>query len=236
MLRMPKHQRGMFAPVLASTRPAHVIWGALEELTVKPRCHLVIDLETLATTPNAKILSIGAVAVCAETGSEVKFYAVTSTHSQHDSHVSHSTAQWWGQQSGEARQVLDLAESAEAKTIDQVLAEFTDWVGELGKTHTVYPWGNGATFDVSILEYAFHKYGGAAPWNFRNTRDMRTLRDVCLMLGLEPKIKEQVQRVGTHHNALDDAQYQARIVTTSLKALEDFHATHASAAQRTPDV
>ena len=185
-----------------------------------PRCHLAIDLETLATTPDATILSIGAVAICAETGAKRKFYSVVSIDSQTESFRSASTAKWWSEQSGAAREVLDLATGGNAPSISDVLDQLTVWVGELGQTHTVYPWGNGATFDITILEYAYHKYGGSAPWNFRNVRDMRTLYDITLRFGINAR--DNIERVGTHHNALDDAQFQAAIVVESLKQLDEY--------------
>ncbi|MCY1377997.1 hypothetical protein D9M69_655990 [compost metagenome] len=40
-----------------------------------------------------------------------------------------------------------------------------------------------------------------------------------MRLGLEPQIKDQVQHVGTHHHALDDAEFQANIIMASLHQL-----------------
>jgi hypothetical protein len=70
-------------------------------------------------------------------------------------------------------------------------------------------WGNGATMDISLTEeaYKFGGYGLTVPWAFRNIRDMRTIVDaadhVC------PGFQSCVPQVGTAHNALDDAKYQA---------------------------
>ena len=46
--------------------------------------------------------------------------------------------------------------------------------------------------------------GGKAPWTFWQERDLRTLK------GLSPDLR--IERSGTHHNALDDALHQARLV------------------------
>ncbi len=191
-----------------------------------PRCHVAIDLETLGTSPDSVILAIGAVAICAETGERVSFYSICNANAQPGRTVSRSTLNWWNQQSAEARAAFDLAHKQEAPLLTNVLADLTDWLGALGKTHTVYVFGNGADFDNALLNHAYQQISDFVPWNFRNNRDMRTLRDVCLLLGLEPQIKQSVQRNGVHHNALDDADYQARIVMASYQALEDFYASH----------
>lgn len=191
-----------------------------------PRCHVAIDLETLGTSPDSVILAIGAVAICAETGEKARFYSICNANAQPGRTVSRSTLDWWSQQSAEARVAFDLAHKQEAPLLANVLADLTEWLGQLGKTHTVYVFGNGADFDNALLNHAYQQISDFVPWNFRNNRDMRTLRDVCLLLGLEPQIKQRVQRAGIHHNALDDADYQARIVVASYQALEDFYASH----------
>ena len=186
-----------------------------------PRAHIAIDLETLSTAPNAAIISIGAVAICEATGDKRSFYIGVdqSTQLEH-SHQSKSTMQWWSGQSGEARVALDYAFDGLAPSINHALGALTDWVMAIGETHNdVFVWGNGATFDITILESAYHNYGGTLPWNFRKTRDMRTLYEITNMFGLADDIRSQVQRTGVHHNALDDADYQARIVITSMQLL-----------------
>lgn len=181
----------------------------------QPKCHVSIDLETLSTSPAAVILAIGAVAVCEETGNTVSFYRICSTASQPDRQIDASTLQWWEGQSEEARKVLTEAESVDATPLNDVLDELTDWVGLLGRTHLVHPWGNGSSFDVAILEHAYKSRSPFIPWDFRKVRDMRTLWDLCLRLGINP----EVDRSGTHHHALDDAQFQANIIIASLKAI-----------------
>lgn len=191
---------------------------------MKPKAHVSIDLETLSTSPAATILSIGAVAVCETQGNEIAFYTVCSLESQPHRHVSQSTLNWWESQSDQAREVLDQAKSANAPSLDEALDAFTQWLGDIGETHDIYPWGNGAAFDVAILEHAYKERGPFVPWDFRKVRDMRTLRDLHLRLGVEVN----VERAGTHHNALDDARFQARIVMATLKALAPL-STHTEA-------
>ena len=191
-----------------------------------PKAHIAIDLETLSTSPAAVILSIGAVAMAEGGDTLADFYSICSIASQHDRQIDKSTLDWWGKQSSDARTVLEQANEPNGPTLDSVLDELTRWIGELGETHEVIVHGNGAAFDIAILEHAYKQRSPFVPWNFRNVRDMRTLRDICLRLGLEPKIKEAAPRTGTHHNALDDARFQARIVIESLRQLQTLADAH----------
>lgn len=187
----------------------------------KPRAQVAIDLETLSTSPAAVMLSIGAVAVCESTGTRLQFYAATSVDSQPGRKTDASTLIWWDKQSTEARKALDYAHSEDCPPLSQALDQLTDWLGKLGETHDVYVWGNGADFDIGILSHAYKEISNFVPWDFRKVRDMRTLYDLTLRFGLTIS----VPRVGTHHNALDDAQFQADVVMESLRQLEAIAAT-----------
>ncbi len=39
-------------------------------------------------------------------------------------------------------------------------------------------WGNGANFDIGILEHAYDQYQIEIPWEFWNVRDCRTIKDM----------------------------------------------------------
>ena len=62
---------------------------------------------------------------------------------------------------------------------------------------------NGATFDNVILHKAFDAVGKRSPWSFR--------RDMCFrtMASMFPAVPRRM-RLGTHHDSLDDARYQAQ--------------------------
>lgn|GEM_PF-891863 len=196
-----------------SKQPLAVIRLFLKELKMsRPRAQVALDLETLGTSPDSAILAIGAVAVCEETGQRRKFYSICNANAQPGRTVSQSTLDWWSKQSDAARVAFDEAHKQEAPMLATVLAELTHWIGELGLTHDVYVWGNGANFDVAMLEHAYKQISDFVPWNFRHVRDMRTLYDITLRLQLDV----DVPRIGTHHNALDDAEFQANVIMESL--------------------
>jgi len=62
-------------------------------------------------------------------------------------------------------------------------------------------WGNGASFDNVILSETYLRLGMKAPWPFWKNKCYRTAK------GMYPAV--EINRSGTHHNALDDARSQA---------------------------
>lgn len=197
----------------------------------RPNAHVAIDLETLSTSPAAVILSIGAVAVCEESGQRQQFYAACSVASQQDRKTDASTIDWWSEQTADAREAFDFAHSEDCPTLADGLMRLTQWIGQLGETHEVHVWGNGANFDIAILEHAYKELSPFVPWNFRKVRDMRTLYDITLRFGLD--IKANTARVGTHHNALDDARFQADVVIESLRQIQALANQHRAAEEAT---
>lgn len=211
------YSRAHLDMVRDAKRPLSVIALFLKELPpmTRPRAQVALDLETLGTSPDSVILAIGAVAVCEETGERRKFYSICNANAQPGRTISQSTLNWWSGQSDAARVAFDQAHQPEAALLSDVLCALTHWIGELGLTHDVYVWGNGSSFDVAMLEHAYKQSSDFVPWDFRKTRDMRTLRDICLRL----QLPIEVERVGTHHNALDDAEFQANVIMESLRQI-----------------
>lgn len=161
--------------------------------------HIMVDLETLSTKCNAMILAIGAVKFDAERGVYDIFYQAVKTPAEVEGfHVSADTLNWWAQQSDEARAVFT---DPDAVAIDEALDQFHCWAEEGENIKDIKLWGNGAAFDNAILSTAYDLCGRTTPWMFYNDRCYRTMkatnRDVPFT------------RVGTHHNAVDDAESQA---------------------------
>jgi hypothetical protein len=167
---------------------------------------LMIDNETLDTTPNAVILSIGAVKFDKH-GNQMgeKFYAVLDIEEQKamGRTVSIDTLEWWSRQSKEARVVL---ETTDRRLVKEVLDELYDFIFDMdGTAGRIKVWGNGSDFDNPQIASLFKMYDyETLPWEFRNNRCFRTLKaEFGHLLDKPPK------RTGTYHNALDDAITQA---------------------------
>ena len=179
-----------------------------------------IDLETLGTRYNAPILSIGAVPFNRDTGKlGPAFYQEIEIESAIKAgRVSGSTVAWWVRQGNDAKRLFADDEEARKRKmhIASALLNFTTFVRSLG---TPRPWGNGATFDVTIIEHAIDQgsVGLEPPWVYWNIRDVRTIVDAAE--SLVGGKKDSVKQVGVHHNALDDATYQAHLVIEAWKAL-----------------
>lgn len=163
---------------------------------------VMVDLETMSVSPHAAIVSFGAVSfdmsrlVCGE-----RFYTTINLEScvKFGRTIDAGTVKWWLKQSQDARN--DIL-GGRQHTLDDALRAFESWLDE----HTLARnmrciWGNGADFDCVILRESFKACGMNEPWLFKNNRCFRTLKS------LWPNI-EPPAAVGTHHNALDDAQYQ----------------------------
>lgn len=162
--------------------------------------HVMIDLETLATTPDASILTIGAVKFD-PFGDDINDPQMDSFYVKVDLDSCDSiglvtnddTINWWAQQSKEAQdEAFGEDGRIHIKDAFDQLYKFC-W----GASRV---WSHGAAFDIVICENVFRKLGKAIPWNFWDVRCSRTLFDI----GINP----QRPKV-TAHNALADAYEQA---------------------------
>ena len=167
--------------------------------------HLMLDLETLDTATTAIVLSIGVAAFDPNNIEEPPrplFYRALNVGSQRDvgRTESRETREWWAKQSPEARTVL----SEPTHFIHHALDEFAklDWANVKGV------WGNGSDFDLGITRSLHESFGLTVPWAYWNARCYRTVR--AMHESLHGPNGPQADRLGTHHNALDDALHQAR--------------------------
>lgn len=159
---------------------------------------IMIDLETLSTSPDASILTIGAVKFD-PFGQELQdsnmesFYAKVDGCDKLDLKVDNDTIEWWGKQSKEAQ---DEAFSPEGRI------DIVDAANQLYKFcwGAKRVWSHGAGFDVVILETIFRKIQKAFPWQYWQVRDTRTIFDLGIDAQRPPVLK---------HHALEDAWNQA---------------------------
>lgn len=166
---------------------------------------LMIDLETLGTGPDTCVISIGACFFNEETG-EIgpTYYMAFDIDSQLKAgrSVTGSTLKWWMGQSNAAKVVFN----EKAEDPKQVLELFAKWVLAQTTISKVKPWGNGATFDISIIEDMFHMYNVKCPWLYYNVFDLRTFKRYVAN-------NAKIDRAeGVAHNALSDAVNQAKYV------------------------
>lgn len=173
--------------------------------------HLMIDLETMGTRFDAPILAIGAVQFDPDTGKiGAKFYhRVSIDDSFKFGKPSGSTVKWWMQQGDAARKEVVSGSSPLRDALEKLKGLVFDGT---------QVWGNGSTFDISILEYAYGRcLSEPAPWKFWNVRDCRTISELCKGALEVSDVKRDADE--TAHTAIGDALYQARWVSAMWRHL-----------------
>jgi hypothetical protein len=172
---------------------------------------IMIDLETLATSTDAAILTIGAVkfdpfGLESDKPEMIPFYCRVDLDScdRIGLVTNDDTIAWWAQQSKEAQ---DEAFGTEDR-LDIAIAMEQLYKFCWGAKRV---WSNGAAFDIPICETAFKRIGKAIPWSFWQVRDCRTAYD----LGINPH-----RTSVTAHHALADAWDQAVGIQNVYRTLQ----------------
>ena len=106
------------------------------------------------------------------------------------------------------REVLTI----DPQPIGEALDKFAEWYGTDRKNTVI--WGNGAAFDISILESAYWNTERTIPWTPWKVQCYRT---VLNLVGVS-NAKIRKAESDTHHNALDDAMSQTRTLLTILRS------------------
>ena len=181
--------------------------------------HLMVDMETMGNSPDAPIVSIGAVFFDPSTGNTgAEFYRVVSLESSMSFGMKPdaSTIQWWLKQSSEARSAILVDEAMGLLETLELLADFIAENAANG-SHTVQMWGNGCSFDNVILRRAYALTDTPFAVPFRNDRDVRTMVELGKSVGINPRY--DIPFEGDMHNALSDARHQIKYVSAIWQRL-----------------
>ena len=171
--------------------------------------HVMIDIETWAKSPNAQIISIGAVKFNPHDpgGPWDNFHVAIDPSAWMPGEpfdTDPSTIMWWmGASNDEPRNHWLASKKLDMPT---VLAGFVEWFGP----ESLPTWGNGATFDNVILLNALAKAGFDRPWSYSHDRCYRTLKNLYPHIRIEQSEADVVLGSdGGAHTALYDARWQA---------------------------
>ncbi len=172
---------------------------------------IMIDLETLATTADAVILSIGAVRFDLEQNEVFPntFYTAVELDWQTGRRIDPATLTWWMAQSDAAKAVFTDKKKV---FLSVALYHLHSWIDpEPGTPPTV--WSNGADFDLPMLAHAYRSQNQPLPWAPYAARCYRTYKNLPGARAIK------LERTGQRHNALDDAIDQARHLCAIHQAL-----------------
>jgi hypothetical protein len=163
----------------------------------------MIDIEGLATGPDATILTIAAQCFDPLTRGyfEQHYYARVTLESQEDRRIEQGTIDWWATQ--KAAQAEAFAEDGRIP-LKQALEELHKLCWKCNRI-----WMNGPTYDANILEHAYKSYGLALPWQYYKIRDTRTI------YSLVPSL----QKYPASHHALEDCRRQIDLLHDTLEYL-----------------
>ncbi len=178
--------------------------------------HLMIDLEMMGQSTQAPIVSIGAVFFDPATSTlGEKFYSPVSLKSaMHGGGIPDAeTILWWMEQSEEARKAI----SGSGFPLIVVLHDLKRFVVSNCDPKHMRVWGNGAGFDNVILRESCKREYLEDIWQFRNDRDVRTIVELGREIGFDPK--KDMPFEGERHNALADAEHQAKYVSAIWQRL-----------------
>jgi len=170
---------------------------------------IMIDIESLDTSPYCVILTIGAVLFDPKGKGVVDKLELRPTIEEQTEKfnrvINDDTVRWWSEQSPEA---LEEAMS------DRDRISFKEAMEKLYKfcwNHRAV-WSNGAGFDIVAMETAFRQLEMSIPWPFYTVRDTRTLYEIA-------NVKLKSGGHVTSHRAIEDAERQAVVVQEAYRKL-----------------
>ncbi len=181
--------------------------------------HLMVDLETMGKKPGAPIVSVGAVFFDPASGmTGAEYYQVINLESSMSfgARPDASTILWWLKQSPEARSAIVVDDTV---GLVEALEKLLDFIAEnaANGSKNVQLWGNGSSFDCSLLEAAFELADTPFPIPHWNYRDVRTVVELGKAVGLNARY--DIPFEGDQHNALADARHQVKYVSAIWQRL-----------------
>ena len=173
-----------------------------------------MDIETLSTTANSVVLSIG---ICffdedieqeyqeiVDKGIEIFF----DCEIQEGRHIMPSTLKWWEKQGADAQRVLNAVDTISPRDFHSIFETFCkdvgvsyNWVIKKCRWYT-----RGNHFDIAIMESLFSDFSVTPPWKYYNPRCVRTYLEEH---GFSDNAKLVKPPGMIAHNALHDAAFDA---------------------------
>jgi hypothetical protein len=172
---------------------------------------IMIDIESLNTTPDCVILTIGAVLFDPRGQGIISKIEIRPTIEDqteiYNRSINDATLEWWGKQSPEA---IEEAMGDQGRvSFSDAMKQLYDFCWNHGK-----PWSHGAPFDIVVMEHAWRQLGLRSPWSYGDVRDTRTLFDITGV-----SLRDKKYKTSTTHKAVEDAEHQAIVVQDAYMKL-----------------
>ena len=167
---------------------------------------IMLDLETLATSPDSVILTFGAVKFNpfdqdVEMNQGLYFRINVDEQIALGRHVDDGTVAWWGNQTDEVRE--EALGEHDRISLEEFTKELNKFVVGVDRI-----WAQGPVFDIVILENLYRQLQKPTPWPYYLIRDSRTLL----------KALGDTRKSGALlHNALADCVSQAQAIQHAVK-------------------
>ena len=173
---------------------------------------VMIDLETLATTPDAVVLTIAGIRF--NYSKDYKhiqnpydmdfFYCRVDTESQSNRYIDPDTLAWWAKQDEDIK--AEAFDSNNRLSLNDALNAFNYWASGADRY-----WANGSAFDFPILESCNADLDNINAWRYWQVMDARTV------FKIQPNHYVPTQ---SKHHALYDCLNQLQRLTDCLSKLE----------------
>ena len=171
--------------------------------------HATIDIETLGTSPDTVVLTIGGIKFDPMADDELhsEFYYRLDVDEQIDMGrtVDEKTLEWWETQSEEVKK--EAMSPEDRVSVEETLKALNKWLVGVDKI-----WCQGPVFDIGILENLYKQIGLHHNWPFYIIRDSRTLFSL-----MDKDPRKEIDFAA--HNALADAIVQSLCIQKVYKKL-----------------
>ncbi|ATN93262.1 exodeoxyribonuclease VIII [Marinobacter phage PS6] len=180
----------------------------------------MIDIETLDTRPSAVVIAIGVVLFNRrEPSIKMKgLHLVFGKKEFRDEQimmgrtVDKETVIWWKGQEPAAKKIF---KQANVESMTDMFEKLTAFLTQGDVKYLI--WGNGASFDNTIVTSLYDSFGLETPWKFWNDRCFRTFKGEHGHIARPPEFQ------GVKHNAEDDARQQARYLQAIYQELQKYN-------------
>jgi hypothetical protein len=179
---------------------------------INPNRDIMIDLETLATSPNALVLTIAGIRFnYLENYSRIDspyeldyFYCRVDTESQSTREINDDTVAWWAKQEEDVK--IEAFSPEDRLSLPDAMTAFNHWARN-GERY----WANGSAFDFPILDTCNTQVGFTSPWSYWQAMDARTVYKM---------VPNHFSPKQMHHHALYDCLTQIQKLNDCLDKLQ----------------